>query len=173
MSITSGERHDLHTKLATVLGQDQANTLMEHLPPVGWADVATKRDLDSVEVALRGDIDNLGTQLRAEMATLGTELRGEMATLGSELRSEMATLGNELRSDMATLGNELRGEMATLGSELGSDMAALGTKIDVESINRKADTDRLMAGVLREQRIFLTAIFLAISALAALGMIFG
>ena len=151
MSITSGERHDLHTKLATVLGQDQANTLMEHLPPVGWADVATKRDLDSVEVALRGDIDNLGTQLRAEMATLGTELRGEMATLGSELRSEMATLGNELRSDMATLG----------------------TKIDVESINRKADTDRLMAGVLREQRIFLTAIFLAISALAALGMIFG
>ena len=162
MSITSGERHDLHTKLATVLGQDQANTLMEHLPPVGWADVATKRDLDSVEVALRGDIDNLGTQLRAEMATLGTELRGEMATLGSELRS-----------DMATLGNELRGEMATLGSELGSDMAALGTKIDVESINRKADMDRLMAGVLREQRIFLTAIFLAISALAALGMIFG
>ena len=140
MSITSGERHDLHTKLATVLGQDQANTLMEHLPPVGWADVATKRDLDSVEVALRGDIDNLGTQLRAEMATLGTELRGEMATLGSEL---------------------------------GSDMAALGTKIDVESINRKADMDRLMAGVLREQRIFLTAIFLAISALAALGMIFG
>ena len=140
MSITSGERHDLHTKLATVLGQDQANTLMEHLPPVGWADVATKRDLDSVEVALRGDIDNLGTQLRSEMATLG---------------------------------NELRGEMATLGSELGSDMAALGTKIDVESINRKADMDRLMAGVLREQRIFLTAIFLAISALAALGMIFG
>ena len=140
MSITSGERHDLHTKLATVLGQDQANTLMEHLPPVGWADVATKRDLDSVEVALRGDIDNLGTQLRAEMATLGTELRGEMATLGSEL---------------------------------GSDMAALGTKIDVESINRKADTDRLMAGVLREQRIFLTAIFLAISALAALGTVFG
>ena len=140
MSITSGERHDLHTRLAEILGEDHANTLMEHLPPVGWADVATKRDLDNVEVALSGDIANLGTQLRSELAAQGSELRGEIATLGTELRREIATLG---------------------------------TKIDVESISRKSDMDRLMSSVLREQRIFLTAIFLAISALAALGTIFG
>ena len=151
MSITSGERHDLHTRLAEILGEDHANTLMEHLPPVGWADVATKRDLDNVEVALSGDIANLGTQLRSELAAQGSEVRGEIATLGTELRREITTLGNELRNDMATLG----------------------TKIDVESISRKSDMDRLMSSVLREQRIFLTAIFLAISALAALGTIFG
>ena len=151
MSITSGERHDLHTRLAEILGEDHANTLMEHLPPVGWADVATKRDLDNVEVALSGDIANLGTQLRSELAAQGSELRGEIATLGTELRGEITTLGNELRNDMATLG----------------------TKIDVESISRKSDMDRLMSSVLREQRIFLTAIFLAISALATLGTIVG
>ena len=162
MSITSGERHDLHTRLAEILGEDHANTLMEHLPPVGWADVATKRDLDNVEVALSGDIANLGTQLRSELAAQGSELRGEIATLGTELRREIATLGTELRGEITTLGNELR-----------NDMATLGTKIDVESISRKSDMDRLMSSVLREQRIFLTAIFLAISALAALGTIFG
>ena len=162
MSITSGERHDLHTRLAEILGEDHANTLMEHLPPVGWADVATKRDLDNVEVALSGDIANLGTQLRSELAAQGSELRGEIATLGTELRGEIATLGTELRREITTLGNELR-----------NDMATLGTKIDVESISRKSDMDRLMSSVLREQRIFLTALFLAISALAALGTIFG
>ena len=162
MSITSGERHDLHTRLAEILGEDHANTLMEHLPPVGWADVATKRDLDNVEVALSGDIANLGTQLRSELAAQGSELRGEIATLGTELRGEIATLGTELRREITTLGNELR-----------NDMATLGTKIDVESISRKSDMDRLMSSVLREQRIFLTATFLAISALAALGTVFG
>ena len=162
MSITSGERHDLHTRLAEILGEDHANTLMEHLPPVGWADVATKRDLDNVEVALSGDIANLGTQLRSELAAQGSELRGEIATLGTELRREIAAQGSELRGEIATLGTELRREIATLG-----------TKIDVESISRKSDMDRLMSSVLREQRIFLTAIFLAISALAALGTIFG
>ena len=173
MSITSGERHDLHTRLAEILGEDHANTLMEHLPPVGWADVATKRDLDNVEVALSGDIANLGTQLRSELAAQGSELRSEIATLGTELRGEIATQGSELRGEIATLGTELRREITTLGNELRNDMATLGTKIDVESISRKSDMDRLMSSVLREQRIFLTAIFLAISALAALGTIFG
>lgn len=46
MAITETSRHRLHTTLETVLGEEQAATLMEHLPPTGWGDVATKRDLD-------------------------------------------------------------------------------------------------------------------------------
>ncbi len=34
-------------KLGEVLGAPVARTMMEHLPPVGWAGVATKYDLDA------------------------------------------------------------------------------------------------------------------------------
>ncbi len=49
MAIDERARHQLYLKLEGVLGPDEASTLMEHLPPVGWADVATKHDLLELE----------------------------------------------------------------------------------------------------------------------------
>ncbi|MEO7804798.1 MAG: hypothetical protein ABIS18_10930 [Actinomycetota bacterium] len=52
MAINERSRHGLYLKLEQVLGSDEATTLMEHLPPVGWADVATKHDLEQLRHAL-------------------------------------------------------------------------------------------------------------------------
>ena len=52
MSITNEDRYDLQAKANHVLGRKEGTTLMELLPPVGWADVATKRDLDRLEARL-------------------------------------------------------------------------------------------------------------------------
>lgn len=46
MAISEESRHHLYQRLEEVLGPTEATVLMEHLPPVGWADVATKRDID-------------------------------------------------------------------------------------------------------------------------------
>lgn len=45
MTVTEEGRHRLHQALDRTIGPEEATTLMEHLPPVGWADVATKSDL--------------------------------------------------------------------------------------------------------------------------------
>ena len=49
MVLDERSRHQLYLRLEEVLGAEAATTLMEHLPPVGWADVALKRDLDALE----------------------------------------------------------------------------------------------------------------------------
>jgi hypothetical protein len=67
MPVEERERHELHARLQQVLGTDEAATLMSYLPPVGWADVATKRDLE-----------NFANQLRIEMRDQAVELRVEM-----------------------------------------------------------------------------------------------
>jgi hypothetical protein len=56
MVLDERSRHALHTRLEEILGPDEAATLMEHLPPVGWADVATKRDLDHLEGKIQADL---------------------------------------------------------------------------------------------------------------------
>jgi len=49
MAISEESRHQLHNRLDVVLGPAEASTLMAHLPPVGWADVATRHDLVALE----------------------------------------------------------------------------------------------------------------------------
>jgi hypothetical protein len=81
MATSEESRHEMYVKLEEVLGAQVAATVMEHLPPVGWGDVATKRDLDAVESALRHDIDALGVRMDRDFERLRAELRGDINRL--------------------------------------------------------------------------------------------
>jgi hypothetical protein len=63
MASNEDDRYRLHQRLDEVLGRDDANTLMEHLPPTGWANVATTDDVEHLRVAMTHHLD----QLRAQM----------------------------------------------------------------------------------------------------------
>jgi hypothetical protein len=49
VSVSEARRFELHRELQNALGEDVAHTLMEYLPPIGWADVARRRDVEAVE----------------------------------------------------------------------------------------------------------------------------
>jgi len=61
----------LMRRLSEVLGEEEAETLMESLPPVVWHQIATKGDLKALEERL----DSRFALLRGEFA----ELKGEFA----------------------------------------------------------------------------------------------
>lgn len=67
MLVDERARRLLTDDLLRVHGEEVTDILMAHLPPVGWADVATKQDLG-----------NLATVLRAEMAALRGDVSGEI-----------------------------------------------------------------------------------------------
>jgi ribosomal protein L29 len=129
MAVTEETRHRLHQSLERVLGEEQAATLMEHLPPVGWADVATKQDLAGLREVSRADLAALSGELRADMADLRTELKGEMAELRVELKTEMADLRTELKGEMADLRMELKGEIGALRTEMANLDAGLRAEL--------------------------------------------
>ena len=67
MAVDERARHQLHRKLDQILGPEEATTLMELLPPVGWADVATKQDLAHVVQTLTLEMQSLRHELRGDM----------------------------------------------------------------------------------------------------------
>jgi hypothetical protein len=67
VTVTEETRHQLYVKLEELLGHAEATVLMEHLPPVGWADVGTKRDVDALAIITRQDLDAFADRFRAEL----------------------------------------------------------------------------------------------------------
>ncbi len=87
MTIDERSRHRLYLRLEEVLGQEEATVLMEHLPPVGWAEVATKRDLDTlraeIELKLEAVEGRMDARLERRLTELSDRLTARMIAVNS------------------------------------------------------------------------------------------
>lgn len=54
MAAYDNDRYRLQLKLETVLGTDEASTLMTHLPPTPWPRIATKDDVEGIHHRMDG-----------------------------------------------------------------------------------------------------------------------
>jgi hypothetical protein len=69
MAVDEARRHELHAAARRTLGESPGDTLMELLPPVGWADVATKHDLATVKRDVELQIAALTSEVKAIVLT--------------------------------------------------------------------------------------------------------
>lgn len=87
MTVDDRTRLNLHRRLETVLGSEEADTLMAHLPPVTWQQVATKDDLRVLSAEVRTEIAQVEARferaIRRQTLQLGTFLGAWSALLVS------------------------------------------------------------------------------------------
>ena len=107
MTITDADRHRLYDALVATLGEQEATILMEHLPPVGWADVATKTDLEH----LRAEMNSGFRAAQATMDTRTETLRAEMAVGFARSDTQIATLQASME---AKFNSQLRWIIGTI-----------------------------------------------------------
>ena len=122
----------LLSRLSEVLGEEEARTLIECLPPVRWEQLATKDDVRASEDRICTEMNGKFAQVDAEFARVHTRidglehkmdagfesLRGELAEHRAEQRGELAEHRAEQRGELAEHRAEQRGELAEQRGEL-------------------------------------------------------
>jgi hypothetical protein len=117
MALDERARHELFLRLQQVLGAAQADTLMEMLPPVGWADVATKRDLDALEERMNLRFELVDQRFEGLEERFDQRFETSEHKLIAAFRGELLALSNVIGAQTRTL------VMANIGTVLS--MAAL------------------------------------------------
>lgn len=129
MAVSEESRHHLYQRLEEVPGPEEAATLMEHLPPVGWADVATKRDIDDLRIATKRDIDGL----HREIEELGGSTRREIDQLRSSTERKFDCLDERvgrIEAGLTHLGDRLALTTDSLHQDIRATMLAMmGTMV--------------------------------------------
>jgi hypothetical protein len=105
MVLDERSRHHLFLRLEEALGAEAAATLMEHLPPVGWADVATRRDLDALEQRLGLRFEGVDQRFTALEQHLDVRFEASehklLAAFRSELQAALTAQGRQLAITLA------------------------------------------------------------------------
>ena len=73
VSSSEAERFTLHQTLRTLMPEAVADTLMSHLLPAGWSDVARASDIDALRTDTAQQFDNVRTDTKQQFDNLRAE----------------------------------------------------------------------------------------------------
>lgn len=107
------DRDSLHVRLREVLGDEQAATLMELLPP------------DREQLATKADLSDLKTELKADIADLRTELKADISQL-NERMDRMESLMVRFDERLWEFHGALRSQTRTFVTATVSSMIGVG-----------------------------------------------
>ena len=130
MTITDADRHRLYDALVATLGEQEAAILMEHLPPVGWADVATKTDLEHLRAATKADIEHLRISTKAEFDGLRAATKADIDGHRAETRADFEQLRLTTKADTDRLSENLEHLRAAMNSGFRAAQATMDTRTE-------------------------------------------
>ncbi|MDE0116528.1 MAG: hypothetical protein OXT07_07905 [bacterium] len=130
MLVDESRRLTLLDRLREVLGEEEARTLIECLPPVRWEQLATKDDVKASEDRIRtemngkfANVDGKFAQVEAGFERVWAEfatVRGELAEHRGELAEHRGEIALQMARQTRTLVFIMSGFMLTIwGTLLG------------------------------------------------------
>ena len=93
-------RYAMQSALIKAIGAEEAETLMEHLPPLGWGDAATKTDLALLNAELRLEMEKLRSEMEKQRSEFKDAMHRQMVWMISTIFAAI-TVGSAMAGGIA------------------------------------------------------------------------
>ena len=100
---SEAERFTLHQTLRSLMPEAVADTLMAHLPPAGWSDVARKSDIEALREATKNDIDALRVATKHDIEELRIATKHDIEALHAATKHDIEALQAATKHDIDEL----------------------------------------------------------------------
>ena len=107
MAFSEQDKRRLHARLCEVIGTEEADILMEQLPPITWTEFATKRDLDELRIATKHDIDELRIATKHDIEFSAIATRTDLEQVITKTRNDLEKSIMEVKHSIETTKFEL------------------------------------------------------------------
>jgi hypothetical protein len=114
LAFTEQNKRRLHARLCEVIGTEEADILMEQLPPITWTEFATKRDLDELRIATKHDIDELRIATKHDIEFSAIATRTDLEQVITKTRTDLEKSIMEVKHSVETTKLELTGSILEL-----------------------------------------------------------
>ena len=119
MATTQAQRASLYNTLEELMGTEDAETLMQQLPPGDWDSMATKDDLQ----VLGATFTTALAEFRVEVTTAFADLTVEVTTAFADLTVEVTTAFADLRVEVTDALADIKVAHAESHAELVKSQA--------------------------------------------------
>ena len=125
MAFTEQNKRRLHARLCEVIGTEEADILMEQLPPITWTEFATKRDLDELRIATKHDIEFSAIATRTDLEQMITKSKAGLEQAFTKTRTDLEQLIFQTRTDLEKSIMEVKHSVETTKLELTGSILEL------------------------------------------------
>jgi phage-related minor tail protein len=135
MSVTEYERNQLFVWFEEHMGSERAATMMNLLPPVGWADVATKRDLDHLEARIASRIGALDTRIDIVAERLDAKVDDVAGRLDAKVDAVAGRLDAKIDAVAEALDAKIDAVAGRLDAKIDAVADQMATKADLHALH--------------------------------------
>jgi tetrahydromethanopterin S-methyltransferase subunit G len=120
MVITEEARNHLYNTLREKFGPRDAATMMDLLPPVGWADVARQRDVDRLEATMERRFDEMDARLGSRF----DDMERRVGARVDEMEARVGARVDEMEGRVGSRFDDMEARVGARFDDLGTRFAS-------------------------------------------------